>query len=45
MFKEINFITPEVRVDEYKEAFTSPQVNVDVDQEIVEDQENYAKII
>ena len=45
MFKEINFITPEVRVDEYKEAFTSPQVNVDVDQEIVEDQENYAKIV
>ncbi len=45
MFKEINFITPEVRVDEYKEAFTSPQVNVNVDQEIVEDQENYAKIV
>ena len=45
MFKEINFITPDVRVEEYKEAFTSPQVNVNVDQEVVEDQENYAKIV
>lgn len=45
MFKEINFITPDVKVEEYKEAFTSPQVNVNVDQEIVQDQENYAKIV
>ena len=45
MFKEINFITPDVKVEEYKEAFTSPKVNVGVDQEIVLDQENYAKIV
>ena len=30
MFKEINFITPDVKVEDYKDAFTSQAVSAEV---------------
>ena len=45
MFKEINFITPDVKVEDYKDAFTSQAVSAEVLQELVEEQKNYCKLV
>ena len=45
MFKEINFITPDVKVEDYKEAFTSPAVSAEVLEEIIKEQNNYCKLV
>ena len=45
MFKEINFIRPEVKVEDYKEAFTSPAVSAEVLEEIIKEQNNYCKLV
>ena len=45
MFKEINFITPDVKVEDYKDAFTTQAVSAEVLQELVEEQKNYCKLV
>lgn len=45
MFKEINFLKPTVKVEDYHDMFESPEVEIEKVQEIAEDQRNYCKLV
>lgn len=45
MLKEINFLRPEIKVEEYKNMFNSPEVTTEIMKEIIEEQSNYCKLV
>lgn len=45
MFKEINFLRPTVKVEDYHDFFANQEVEVETVQEIAEDQRNYCKLV
>ncbi len=45
MFKEINFLRPTVKVEDYHDFFANQEVEVETVKEIAEDQRNYCKLV